>query len=185
MRVVASGDLAHFNVLYERLAPSLYTWAELRIGPKLRTWLDPGDLVQEVWFRAVRSIADLDSETISFRYWVFRIAKNALLEALRKSESPGPGAWQGASDALDQVPESVTGVSRRLARSEELERFRSWVEALEEPERELVIHIGLEGMGHAQVGVRLGLEHKTVTKRWERLRRRLGEQGDLLEMLDN
>ena len=47
-----AGDSARFAELYERIAPSLYTWAELRIRPELRQWVDPGDVVQEVWCRA-------------------------------------------------------------------------------------------------------------------------------------
>jgi RNA polymerase sigma factor (sigma-70 family) len=187
-RGARGGDQEQFNALYERLAPALYTWAELRIGPRLRAWLEPADLVQEVWLRALRGFGSFDPATTSFRYWAFRIAKNALLEALRKSESPARGTWQAAAslrpDPLAQVPDSVTGVSRRLARSEDLECFRSWVQVLEGNDRELVIHIGLEGLGHAQVARRLGLEPKTVTKRWQRLRERLEEQGSLLEILE-
>ena len=187
VRGVSDGDVAHFNALYERLAPSLYTWADLRSGHKLRTWLEPADLVQEVWFRALRSLDAFDPDTTSFRYWVFRVAKNALLEALRKSESAGRGAWQAAGDgqpnALEQVPDSITGVSRRLARGEEVERFRGFVAGLDEEDQELVIHIGLEGMSHAQVGTRLDLLPKTVTKRWQRLRERLAQAGDLQQLL--
>ena len=92
-RQAHSGDSARFAELYERIAPSLYTWAELRIRPELRQWVDPGDVVQEVWCRAWRVFGTFDAATGSFRFWVFRIAKNVLMEAFRKLDNP---AFKGA-----------------------------------------------------------------------------------------
>lgn len=182
------GDVQAFNRLYERLAPSLYTWAEIRMGARLRGWLDPADLVQEVWTRALRSVGDLDPHQVSFRFWIFRIAKHALLEALRRSESRGAGARQSTrpydSDPLAELPDSVTAVSRRMARDEDLGKFRQWLDELSDSDRELVIHVGLEDMAHAKVALRLDLEPKAVTKRWQRLRERLQASGQLLEILE-
>jgi len=183
VRGAQAGAREDFARLYERLAPSLYTWAELRVGPGLRPWLDPADLVQEVWLRALRAFRGFDPSSTSFRYWIFRVAKNALLEALRCAESRRGPARPGAKEMLAQVPDSVTAISRRLARREDLARFRAWVEALEERDRELVLQIGLEGLDHARVARRAGLQTKTVTKRWQRLRERLEESGQLLEIL--
>jgi RNA polymerase sigma factor (sigma-70 family) len=176
-----------FAVLYERIAPALYTWADIRIRPGVRTWLDPGDLVQEVWCRALRVFPKFDAEQVSFRYWVFRIAKNVLLEALRKAGSPADRSQTPGTStrlfALSQVPDEVTGISRRLSRQEELGRFRNWVKDLERTDRELLLHHGLEGLSHAEVGERLQLGTEAVAKRWQRLRVRLEQQALPREVL--
>ncbi len=183
----SAGGGEAFAVLYERIAPALYTWADIRIRPAMRTWLEPGDLVQEVWCRALRVFPRFDSESGSFRYWVFRIAKNVLLEALRKAGSPAAqGQTPGTTTrmmALGQVPDEVTGISRRLSRQEELARFRDWVKDLERTDRELLLHHGLEGLSHAEVAERLQLGTEAVAKRWQRLRAKLEQQSIPREVL--
>jgi len=190
VRAAKDGGAESFGALYERIAPALYTWAELRIRPQVRQWLEPGDLVQEVWCRALRAFDQFDAEAASFRYWIFRVAKNVLLEAVRKAGSPAArGQAPGSSErllALGQVPDVVTGVSRRLSRQEELGRFRDWVQALERDDRELLLHHGLEGLSHAEVAERMGLGGEAVAKRWQRLRGRLEQASvpqDVLAVL--
>lgn len=186
-RSAKEGGNDSFGVLYERIAPALYTWADIRIRPGLRTWVEPGDLVQEVWCRALRAFDQFDPDRVSFRYWIFRVAKNVLLESVRKVGSPAfrsqtPGTTTRFF-ALNQVPDNVTGISRRLSRQEELARFRDWVKELEREDRDLLLHHGLEGLSHAEVGERLSLGADAVAKRWQRLRAKLEQQSLPQEVL--
>jgi len=186
-RAAREGDSATFGVLYERIAPALYTWADIRIRPSVRAWLDPADLVQEVWCRALRIFDRFDPDRVSFRFWVFRVAKNVLLEATRKLGSPGIASQTPGTTtrlfALNQVPDNVTGISRRLSKQEELGRFRDWVKELDRGDRDLLLHHGLEGLSHAEVGERLELGPEAVAKRWQRLRVKLEEQAIPREVL--
>jgi RNA polymerase sigma-70 factor (ECF subfamily) len=179
-REAKAGGSESFTVLYERIAPALYAWADIRIRPGLRAWLEPGDLVQEVWCRALRVFDQFDPDKVSFRYWVFRVAKNVLLESVRKVGSAAYATQPAGSTArlfaLGQVPDSITGVSRRLSRQEELGRFRDWVAELDREDRDLLLHHGLEGLSHSEVGERLDLGVEAVAKRWQRLRKNLEQQ---------
>jgi RNA polymerase sigma factor (sigma-70 family) len=177
-----AGDVERFGQLYERIAPSLYTWAELRIRPELRRWIDPQDVVQEVWCRAWRIFPQFDPATGTFRFWIFRVAKNVLLEALRKLDSPGfkarsgDGSRPGGVFELGDLPDSATAISRRVAREESLQLFSRWVQSLEDDDRMLLIHHGLEGLSQAEVADRLSIQRETVAKRWQRLLARVAEQ---------
>ena len=179
VRSTRSGDAESFARLYEHIAPAVFTWASLRIRPEQAAVLAPADLVQEVWLRAWRKIDEYDADRIPFRFWVFRIAKNVLLEASRQAQKPdrrraaSGGTEDGPSDALDLVADSITGVSRRIARDEGLSRFRDAVGELPEDDRKLVVHCGLEGLPLREVGERLGISEEAATKRWQRLRARL------------
>lgn len=177
VRTAARGDADGFAQLYEHIAPAVFTWASLRLRGDQLSLIDAGDLVQEVWLRAWRKIEGLDFEATPFRFWIFRIAKNVLLEASRQARKPdrrSMGAPDGdAPDPMAQVPDSITGVSRRMARSEDLARFKAAVEAMEPEERRLVIHCGLEGLPLKEVGVRLGISEEAAGKRWQRLRTKL------------
>jgi RNA polymerase sigma factor (sigma-70 family) len=171
------GDAEGFADLYGHIAPALHTWAELRIRPEQRALIEPGDLVQEVWFRAWRQLAAFDPRATPFRFWIFRIAKNVLLEASRTSQRAdrAGGHPSERARALDAIADSITGVSLRLARNESLALFRATVAALEPDDQKLVLHCGLEGLPYKEVAPRLGLSVDAVAKRWQRLRARLAE----------
>jgi RNA polymerase sigma factor (sigma-70 family) len=175
-----AGDGQRFGELYERIAPSLYTWADLRIRPELRQWIDPQDVVQEVWCRAWKIFPEFQPATHTFRYWIFRVAKNVLLEAFRKLESPTFKARSRDASSkafeLGDVPDSATAISRRVAREESLKLFSSWVQSLDDEDRMLLIHHGLEGLSQSEVADRLSINRETVAKRWQRLLARVSEQ---------
>ncbi|MCP3914206.1 MAG: sigma-70 family RNA polymerase sigma factor [bacterium] len=181
VRAAKDGDADSFSKLYEHIAPSLLTWAELRLRPAQRAHLDPQDLVQEVWFRAWKAIDSFDPDRVPFRLWLFRVAKNVLLEAVRQARKadrqkgvPGPTT---RLFALQNLPDSATAVSRRLARDEGLKAFTERVRKLEDDEQKLVLHCGLEGLPYKDVAERMELSLDAVAKRWQRLRSRLLEAG--------
>jgi RNA polymerase sigma-70 factor (ECF subfamily) len=180
-REAKQGDGARFAELYERIAPALYTWASLRIRPSMRHQVDPQDVVQEVWVRAWRAFAKFDPDQQSFRAWIFRIGKNVMLEAFRKTQRApsGPGS-PGPTTRLFQMhdlPDSATNVSRRLARDDALQRVLAWVASLPEEDKKLFLHCGLEGLTYAEVGERMQVHHETIAKRWQSLRARIGRFG--------
>jgi RNA polymerase sigma factor (sigma-70 family) len=172
-------DLERFQALYEAIAPSLYTWAEIKIRPQMRGLVDPSDVVQEVWYRAWRSYAGASLEGDSFRRWIFRVAKNVLLEsfrALRGTDAAGGGAGESARlRRLHEVPDTATAITRRVARDEGLKLFARWTIGLDEVDRALVVHLGLEDMQRAELASRLGVNETALAKRWERLLSRMAE----------
>lgn len=175
-RAAQRGEEGRFAELYERIAPALYAWSCLRVRPAMRAAVDPEDVVQEVWCRAWKAFPGFDAEEANFRPWVFRIAKNVMLEAFRKLQRAGPATGgPGPSTRLFQlqnVPDSATEISRRIARHEGLQSVLKWVDGLEEDEQKLFLHCGLEGMGYAEVAERMQLEYDAVAKRWQKLRER-------------
>lgn len=178
------GDREAFETLFAHLTPALYAWADMRIRPAQRGQLDPGDVVQEVFLRALRAFDGFTLDGPSIRAWLFRIAKNVLLEAGRAARKHGTGSSGSETRelALHGIPDSITSASMRLARDEQLASFREAVDALPEEDRALVVHCGIEGMSRSEVADRLGLGVEAVTKRWQRLRAKLEERG-LPEML--
>lgn len=179
------GEAEGFSSLVEELAPALYTWADLRIRPSQRAHIDPQDIVQEVWFRAWRAIDKLDPATTPFRLWLFRVAKNVLLEGIRRMQRVDRGAGLGPTTrlfALNNAPDEATAVSRRMARDENLAAFAGEVRELTQDDQKLVVHCGLEGLPYKDVAERLGISQDAVAKRWQRLRARLAE-GQLANRL--
>lgn len=174
------GDAVAFGKLFEHLAPALYTWADLRLRGNQRAHVEPSDVVQEVWLRAWKGLDTYDPQTTPFRPWIFRVAKNVMLEAGRQVSRARAAGGLGPTTrlfALENLPDTATAVSRRLVRDEGLASFIEGVHDLPEEDRKLVLHCGLEGLPRKEVATRLGLSTEAVTKRWQRLRTRLEESG--------
>lgn len=167
-----NGDLSRFEELYARVAPALYGWTSLRIHAELRGRIDPEEIVQETWLRALAEFQKYDERRGTFRAWIFGLAKNVLLEGLHtahRSPRSGAGTTSGFSP-LEHLPDLATSATRRLARDEGLQRFLACVRELGEEEQTLMILVGLEGLSCAQAALRLGISHEAALKRWQRLR---------------
>jgi len=90
---------------------SLGAWAEFveLYGPLVESWSARAglnkaareDVAQEVFLSVHRSIGKFDAtrETATFRGWLWRITRNAVLQSLRKAGTPG----RGGSTALGQL----------------------------------------------------------------------------------
>lgn len=176
-----AGDQEKFRKLYERVAPTLFAWSHLRIQGALRQVIDPEELMQEVWMRAVRSFRTFGANGTSFRSWILGIARNVLLEGMRRLHPALNPRRDGAGiDTLfpvEECPDSVTTITTRLARDEGLRRFFEYVDALEPEDRKILIHCGLEELTCGEAATRLGLSADAATKRWQRLRGKLRESG--------
>ncbi len=169
-----------FEPAFQRVAPALQAWAELRIRPSLRTHFEPQDLVQEVWLRGSAAFARHDENRTSFRAWIFRIGKNVLLEAARAERAGRASAatWSPTTkwNALQEVPQSVTSFTQRLAQDESVRAFVAHVSELDETDRMILIHCGLEEESCASAATKLALGAEAVSKRWQRLRANLRER---------
>ncbi len=185
-RAARGGTPAEFARLYERVAPAVQAWACLRLRPRMRAQIEPEDLAQEIWMRALALFPTSDASHGNFRAWVFSVAKLVMLELLRRQEraSIADGSGNSAVHAwLANVPEDVTSATHRIARSEVHALFLERVNGLEEEERALVIHCGLEGLTCAEAAARLGISSDAALKRWQRLRARLGSDTATASLL--
>lgn len=181
----AQVDATRFEELCARVAPALVAWAELRLGAKLRGSVDPMDVVQETWCRAWRAFASFDANQVSFRAWVFRIAKNVILECSRRARRDGPSdaGTTARLEIIHAAPDRATALSRRVARDESAAALLAWARDLGPEEHALFVHIGLEGLSYSEAGERLGLQKDTVAKRWQGLRERAARLAKAHEYL--
>ena len=89
---------------------------------------------------------------------------------------PGGGGNTRAL-VLDGVPDDATRITMRVARDESLGKCAEWIRALDDEDRKLVIHCGLEGLTYIETAERLAIGPEAVAKRWQRLRERLRDQA--------
>jgi len=169
-----------FEKAYAEVAPALFAWAELRIRPSMRLRLEPADLLQEVWLRGKKAYPRFDTASGSFRAWAFRIGKNVLMEAIRSIRHEAlsmPGlSPTNRMLALEGVPQNVTSFTQRLANEDSIREFLKHADGLDESDRMLLIHCGLEDETCAEAAPKLGLSEDAAIKRWQRLKAKLREK---------
>lgn len=184
---MAGADGTGFADRWAEVAPALHAWATLRFPKRLRSRLDPDDVVQEVCCRAFLGIGRFDPARGEFRGWVFGIANHvvqaALTEFARSPTCTRPAVLDESTRFLDRVPDEATAISRRLARDESFRRFLELAVVLDEDERRLLVFRGLEGLSHDDVAKELGVSADVCRKRWERLRARLAGMVELTGVL--
>lgn len=151
-----------FRSFYDRTSRILWAYLSRMVGDAHAA----DDLLQEAYFRLLRSGAKLGSDEHR-RHYLFRIATNLARDRyrrLRPSEEP-----LGETDPVD--PES--GEAAR-ARSERQGEVRAAMSKLRPRERQLLWLAYGEGSSHEEIAAVLGLRASGVRVLLFRARRRLG-----------
>lgn len=172
-----------FEVLFSNAAPSLVAWTRLRLRGLESIGIDVEDVAQETWTRAFEGFARFDAQRASFRSWVISIARNVLLENVRRSSAQRRARGSaGHSSLLSKCPDSVTTFTRAVAQDEALTRLLEFVELLPNEDRDLVVLRGLEELPFEEVAARLNLTEDATIKRWTRLCTRIRERRSFAQL---
>ena len=173
----AESGPGEFSKFYEALAPSLHGWARLRINPRIHGKLNAEDLTQEIWWRALSAFDQYDATRASFRTWLFGIASNVLLDALRHLRVRGELAHDSQRYRVGAHPEAVvadlTSISKAAARDERADQLVAEVRGLSDDDRRLFCAYALEGMRLADAATVVGISKDAAAKRWQRLKARI------------
>jgi RNA polymerase sigma-70 factor (ECF subfamily) len=76
-------DANAYGALYERHAPAVFRYLYAHTGHRL----DAEDLCEEVFLRVWRSLPDYRERGLPFQAFVFRVARNALIDHYRKGKA--------------------------------------------------------------------------------------------------
>jgi RNA polymerase sigma-70 factor (ECF subfamily) len=139
------------------------------------------DLAQEVFLRVYRTRHRYRPRA-KFSTWLFTIANNLALNALRRrrrrpavpleSQESGP---LGARPAEQLVPDRAKPPGQRLQQQELAEVVRKAIEGLNERQRMAVVLNKFEDMNYADIAEVMGLTSKAVKSLLSRARCRLRE----------
>ena len=161
-----NGTLAGFEELAMPLFDSLYNFA----GWLAQNQNDAEDLVQETYFKALRSFASFEPGT-NFRAWIFQILKNTFLGSCTKLERRMTVAVESEEDlpATPATPESLF-----IGRSH-VDMVRSAIEQLPVISREVILLCDVEGASYREIAEILSIPMGTVMSRLARARKMVRE----------
>lgn len=166
VRRMLSGDDTAFAFLVERHAFRLRVHIRRCAAGAARADFDDDDIFQAVVFRAWRSrAAYADRGPGSFYAWIAALAKNLVLNRVRylsaeQRKSPSNGATEEVF--FSDIPASVTSISSRVGRRDDIERLASAVEALPDLRRRIVECHHFEGLSIRETAARLEVPRSTV-----------------------
>lgn len=172
------GDAASFDRLVEQFAGRLYGFLYRLTGSRS----DAEDLMQEVFVRVVRMIADYQHEG-RFEAWLFRIAANLCRDRIRRiSRLPKHHTLEvGEDDGAE--PEFIAGNSApdsRMARTEELDALGTALAQLPDVERTVITLRHFSQMSFKEIaevtGVPLGTALARAHRALGRLRALMGAE---------
>ena len=176
-----AGDVGARDQLIDRACERLrlLTHWMLRSYPGVRRWEQTDDVLQNVLVRLHRALADMKPESVRhFLNLAALLTRRELRDLARHHFGPeGPGAHhhsdaagRAADDsggALQQSPQASTASPSSLA---EWTEFHERVEKLPDEEREVVNLLWYEGMTQEAVASLLGVDERTIRRRWRSAR---------------
>jgi RNA polymerase sigma factor (sigma-70 family) len=141
------------------------------------------DITQEVFMSALRRMRETE-RPIVFKPWIYEIAKNACIDAFRRSRRAEEISYDaeeglGGSDYGRLVSTSPTpddAVDTRMS----LDHLRGAFGGLSEMHHDILVMRELEGLSYREIGQRLGMSRPSVESTLFRARRRLTEEYEEL-----
>jgi RNA polymerase sigma-70 factor (ECF subfamily) len=183
---IRNHDAGARSQLLQRHQRRLRRMVVLRMDPRLAARIDPSDIVQEALAEADRRLdAYAAKRPLAFYPWLRQLVWDRLVEqhrrhvgAARRSvsrEEAKPFGLPGSSilALADQLLDQGDSPSAALEREESRKRVRAALEALADPDREVLVLRYLEQQSAAEVAAVLGITEAAAKKRALRALQRL------------
>lgn len=185
MNAYKKGDAKAFERLLARHKKAIYNFCLRMLGDRSAA----EDALQEVFLRVVRSAKDWESQA-KFTTWLYTIARNHCIDAIRKAgyrktasldQTLDPNEEAGGTLG-DRVSDEESVTPDRGAESSRLrEKLASAIASLSEDQREVFVMREYAGMPFKDIASVVGVPENTVKSRMryalEHLRSHLARQG--------
>ena len=141
----------------------VHTYKDLLYTAAIRILKRPSlaqDVVQEAFIKGFQRIGDL-SEDSNLGAWLYRIATNLAIDALRKEQRFD---WQDEEDTTFALSHEEDEIDEELP----LQLMHQALEELKEQHRLVVVLYAIEGYSHSEIAEHLELKESTVRNQYRR-----------------
>ncbi len=132
------------------------------------------DCAQEAMIRIWRSLGGYRGEC-AFESWVYRIAANCSMDAMRKQKRDKSESIEPLKEAGFDPADPEPGTEEKVIAAERKRQLRENIARLPEDQREALIMTQLEGISYEDAAERLGVSEGTVKSRVNRAKMKLKE----------
>lgn len=155
LAVIAVADRRAFETLYLRHRLQLFRYARARTGDDDVA----ADLVSLTFERALGSIGQYRPMGGGFRAWLFRIARNEIVDASRRRRTV---ARHVRATPVAEVVQA--GPEDDVLRAESFEEIRGLVARLPDPQRDAILLRFAGGLSAREIGLTLGRSEGATQK---------------------
>jgi RNA polymerase sigma-70 factor (ECF subfamily) len=187
IRSAAAGDGAALASLWQRHRPRLRRMIQFRLDRRLRSRVDPSDILQEAYLDLAARLPDYARDRpMPVFLWIRLVAAQRLMQVHRlhlgtarrdaaREVSLAPGALAGAGSAsiAAQLLGHFTSPSQAVARAEQRLRLDQALNALDAIDREIIALRHFEELSNGQAAEVLVLSKAAASKRYVRALTRL------------
>ena len=179
MSAVRAGDDRAFEALYARYQRRITAYVRGMVRDASRA----EDITQEVFVSALRRMRETE-RPITFKPWVYEIAKNACIDAYRRGRRAEEVSYDAegglAPSDYGRLVAADAGPVEAMGAKQELEHLTGAFGGLSETHHQILVLRELEGRSYADIGERLGMTRAAVESTLFRARKRLGEEYEEL-----
>lgn len=168
------------EVAFERSRERLLSVIYLRMGPELRTRMDPEDVLQEVAIEAINSWHTLADED-SVGAWLVVLAKRKVARILRDQvgvAARDPSRERAMKTDLP-VADRRSGPVTAADRKDRLALLEQALTRLSDDHREVVLLSRIEGLSAKEIGERMNRSENAVHLLLSRALKRLAQELQL------
>lgn len=154
LKVGSSQDRIAFGMLFEHYAPRVKAYL-------MRSGANDGlaeECVQETMVTVWHKSKQFDPQRASATTWIFTIARNKKIDALRKQNRPQP-------DELDWGPDCEPDAADAFAQEQESLLLRDAISALPEKQKNLIQRAFYGDLSHQELAQETGLPLGTIKSR--------------------
>lgn len=166
IRRAQAGDGKAFSELVRRHQTAVYRYLWRMLG----SHEDALELTQDAFVKAWQALPQWQPEA-QFRTWLFRIANNTALDALRRRKLVEFVALEDAYDAPGSEPDP----ERQAQAAQEVRQLEASLQKLVPEHRQILLLREVEEMSYEEIGHMLSLSEGTVKSRLARARAALIE----------
>jgi RNA polymerase sigma-70 factor (ECF subfamily) len=177
LKIAQEGNTEAFGAIYERYAEKVFRYLSAHLGSRL----DAEDLTEEVFIRVWRSLPDYRERGSPFLSFVFRVARNALIDHYRRERRV---VGQLSSDEV-MIADHKPGPGEIVSEQMERQELREALEGLREDYRNVLILRFLSDLSPEDTAIAMGrsagavrvLQHRALAALRVRLEKHRGK-GD-------
>lgn len=159
------------EALLARYAGRLLALIRLRMGPSLRAHLESQDLLQATLLKSYARLRDFrGDDPAALMAWLAAIARHEVADQVdfQRRQRRDLVRETGLGPEAEAVPAQVRSALSQAIWSEQAARLEAALEALPEPQREVIVLRKLEELSFAEIGERLGTSEDACRMRFAR-----------------
>jgi RNA polymerase sigma-70 factor (ECF subfamily) len=153
VKAAAEGDEQAFSQLYDTYIDSIYRFVYLRVEDRQTA----EDITSNVFLRCWEKLDKYQFRGVPFRAWLFRIARNAVIDHYRTRKETAP-----LEAVINTHDESAVSVSTKVSLKIEVEQVMAHMLQLTEDQRNVLTLKVVHGLSTEEVAKTLGKRQGAV-----------------------